>query len=540
MTNEPTDLGTYDYVIAGAGSAGCLLANRLSANPDNRVLLLEAGGRDDWIWFHVPVGYLFAIGNPRADWMFETVEEPGLGGRKLAYPRGKVIGGSSSINAMVYMRGQAADYDGWRQLGLAGWGWDDVLPHFLRHEDHIAPHGPHHRAGGEWRVEHPRVRWDILDAIRDAGAAAGIAPVDDFNGGDNEGSSYFQVNQRAGRRVSSAGAFLKPALKRPNLRLETGVEVERVRFDGRQATGLIFRRGTERFEARAAGEVILATGAVGSPKLLQLSGIGDGEMLGRLDIPVIHHLPGVGGNLQDHLQIRPIFKVSGVRTLNSDYANLFRRAAMGVQYAFLRTGPLTMAPSQLGMFARSSDDYATPNLQFHFQPLSLDRWGDGLHPFGAFTASVCNLRPSSRGRIDIAGPDPATPPRIAPGYLSTEEDQRVAIDSLRLARRIIGQAPLTRYAPEEFRPGAQAQGDAELLAAAAELGTTIFHPVGTAAMGPATDPHAVLDERLRIRGIERLRVIDASAMPRIISGNTNAPTLMIAEKGAAMLLEDRC
>ena len=540
MTNDPTDFGTYDYIIAGAGSAGCLLANRLSANPDNRVLLLEAGGKDDWIWFHVPVGYLFAIGNPRADWMFETVEEPGLSGRKLAYPRGKVIGGSSSINAMIYMRGQAANYDGWRQLGLAGWGWDDVLPYFLRHEDHIAPQGAHHRAGGEWRIEHPRVRWDILDAIRDAGAATGIAPIDDFNGGDNEGSSYFQVNQRAGRRVSSAGAFLKPALKRPNLRLETGVEVERVRFDGRRATGLIFRRGTERFAARAAGEVILATGAVGSPKLLQLSGIGDAEMLGRLDIPVIHHLPGVGGNLQDHLQIRPIFKVRGVRTLNTDYANLIRRAAMGLQYALFRRGPLTMAPSQLGMFVRSSDDYATPNLEFHIQPLSLDRWGDGLHRFGAFTASFCNLRPTSRGRIDLSGPDPAAPPRIAPCYLSTEEDRRVTIDALRLVRRIAAQAPLARYAPEEFRPGLQAQSDAELLAAAADLGTTIFHPVGTAAMGPATDPHAVLDERLRVRGIERLRVIDASAMPRVTSGNTNAPTLMIAEKGAAMLLDDRC
>lgn len=538
MSDQPQDFGAYDYVIAGAGSAGCLLANRLSADPRTRVLVLEAGGQDDWIWFHIPVGYLFAIGNPRADWMFETEVEEGLGGRKLAYPRGKVIGGCSAINAMIYMRGQAADYDGWRQLGLTGWGWDDVLPYFLRHEDHMTPDGDHHRAGGEWRVEHPRVRWDILDAIREAGAAAGIAPIADFNAGDNAGSAYFQVNQRAGRRVSSARAFLKPALKRPNLRLETGVEVERVTFEGKRATGLIFRRDGQRLQVRANGEVILATGAVGSPKLLQLSGVGDPEALGALDIPLVQAAPGVGGNLQDHLQVRPIFKVRGVRTLNTDYANLFRRGWMGAEYALFRRGPLTMAPSQLGMFARSSPEYATANLQFHFQPLSLDKWGDGLHPFGAFTASVCNLRPTSRGRVSLASPDPAAAPKIAPSYLSTEEDRRVAVDALKLVRRIAAQAPLARFYPEEFRPGPAVQSDADLLKAAGELGTTIFHPVGTAAMGPASDPRAVLDERLRVRGVERLRVIDASAMPRITSGNTNSPTIMIAEKGAAMVLED--
>jgi choline dehydrogenase-like flavoprotein len=538
LSQPPQDFGTYDYVIAGAGSAGCLLANRLSADPKTRVLVLEAGGQDDWIWFHIPVGYLFAIGDPRADWMFETEAEAGLNGRRLAYPRGKVIGGCSAINAMIYMRGQAADYDGWRQLGLAGWGWDDVLPYFLRHEDHMAPEGAHHRAGGEWRVEHPRVRWDILDAIREAAAAAGIAPTGDFNGGDNAGCGYFQVNQRAGRRVSAARAFLKPVLNRPNLRLETGVEVERVAFEGRRAKGLVFRRGAERFEARAAGEVILATGAVASPKLLQLSGVGDPAALRALDIPVLHEAPGVGANLQDHLQIRPIFKVTGVRTLNTDYANLLRRAWMGVDYALFRRGPLTMAPSQLGMFAKSSPEYATPNLQFHFQPLSLDKWGDGLHPFGAFTASVCNLRPTSRGRIALASPDPAVAPRIAPNYLSTDEDRRVAVEGLKLARTIAAQAPLARFHPEEFRPGPAVQSDQDLLRAAGDLGTTIFHPVGTAAMGPASDPRAVLDERLRVRGIDGLRVIDASAMPRITSGNTNSPTIMIAEKGAAMVLED--
>jgi choline dehydrogenase-like flavoprotein len=538
MSDQPQDFGTYDYVIAGAGSAGCLLANRLSANPRTRVLVLEAGGQDNWIWFHIPVGYLFAIGDPRADWMFETEAEEGLAGRRLAYPRGKVIGGCSTINAMIYMRGQAADYDGWRQLGLSGWSWADVLPYFLAHEDHIAPEGDHHRAGGEWRVEHPRVRWDILDAIREAGAAAGVAPIGDFNGGDNEGSAYFQVNQRAGRRVSSARAFLKPVLKRPNLRLETGVEVERVTFEGKRATGLIFRRGSERFAVRAEGEVILAAGAVGSPKILQLSGVGEPEMLRGFNIPLAHVLRGVGANLQDHLQIRPVFKVSGVRTLNTDYANLIRRAGMGLEYALFRRGALTMAPSQLGMFTRSSPAYATPNLQFHFQPLSLDKWGDGLHPFGAFTASVCNLRPTSRGRVGLASADPAAKPLIAPHYLSTDDDRRVAVESLRLARKIAAQAPLARFHPQEFRPGPQAQTDEELLQAAAALATTIFHPVGTAAMGPADDPRAVLDERLRVRGIQGLRVIDASAMPRITSGNTNSPTLMIAEKGAAMVIED--
>jgi len=538
MTDRPHDLGTYDYVIAGAGTAGCLLANRLSANPKTRVLVLEAGGQDRWIWFHIPVGYLFAIGDPRADWMFETEAEPHLGGRRLAYPRGKVIGGCSAINAMIYMRGQAADYDGWRQLGLSGWGWDDVLPYFLAHEDHVEGDGERHRAGGEWRVEHPRVRWALLDAVRQAGAEAGIAPVADFNGGDNEGSAYFQVNQRAGRRVSAAGAFLKPVLGRRNLRLETGVDVERVVFEGKRATGLVFRRGGGRFQASAAGEVILAAGAIGSPKILQLSGVGDPEMLRDRGIPFAHVLRGVGANLQDHLQIRPVFKVRGVRTLNSDYANLLRRAGMGLDYALFRRGPLTMAPSQLGMFARSSAAYATPNLEFHFQPLSLDKWGAALHPFAAFTASVCNLRPTSRGRVTLSSREPEDAPRIAPNYLATDEDRRVAVDSLRLVRQIAAQPALARYRPEEFQPGAALRTDDELLQAAAALGTTIFHPVGTAAMGLASDPLAVQDERLRVRGLERLRVIDASAMPRITSGNTSAPTLMIAEKGAAMILQD--
>lgn len=507
MTTDAIDLGEYDYIVVGAGSAGCLLANRLTTDPSVRVLLLEAGGQDDWIWFHIPVGYLFAIGHPRADWLFETTAQPGLDNRVLAYPRGKVIGGSSAINAMIYMRGQAQDYDGWRKRGLAGWSWSDVLPYFLRHEDHVAPQGEHHRSGGEYRVEHPRVRWDILDAIRLAGEQAGVPQIDDFNGGDNAGSSYFQVNQRAGRRWSTATAFLKPILGRSNLRLEKGVEVESLAFDGKRVIGLRARRGGQALSARAKGEVILAAGAIGSPVILQRSGVGDAEVLNRIGVAPRHHLPGVGANLQDHLQIRPVYKVSGVRTLNTDYANLARRLGMGLDYALRRSGPLTMAPSQLGMFCRSDPRLATPDLEFHFQPLSLDRWGEGLHRFGAIT--------------------------------TTEADRDVAVASLRWARRIMGQPALAAYAPEAFRPGAEVDTDQGLLAAAKALATTIFHPVGTAAMGLADDPMAVLDERLRVRGLEGLRVVDASVMPAITSGNTNAPTVMIAEKGAAMILEDR-
>ena len=536
---SPSSPETYDYIVVGAGSAGCVLANRLSADPKNRVLVLEAGGRDNWIWLHIPVGYLFAIGNPRADWCFKTETEAGLNGRALNYPRGKTIGGSSAINAMIYMRGQAADYDHWRQLGLDGWGWDDVLPVFKRHEDHYLGAGEFHGGGGEWRVEAPRLTWKLLDTVRVAAEQAGIPPIPDFNTGDNEGSSYFQVNQKRGFRWSAARGFLKPVLSRPNLRLETGCHTERVLIEDGRAVGVVYRQNGVTKVARAQGEVILAAGAIGSPHLLKLSGIGPGEELARHGIAVAHALPGVGANLQDHLQLRMIYKVSGVPTLNEQYHSLFGRAKMGLDFALFQRGPLTMAPSQLGIFTRSRAEKESADLEFHVQPLSLGKFGEPLHRFPAFTMSVCNLRPTSRGTLTLASADSATPPRIQPNYLTTEEDRRVAADSLRTGRRIVSQKALAPFTPEEFLPGPAIDDSEEALArAAGDIGTTIFHPVGTAKMGLASDPTAVVDARLRVFGIRGLRVADASIMPTIVSGNTNSPTIMIAEKAAGMILAD--
>jgi choline dehydrogenase len=531
-------IGDFDYIIVGAGTAGCLLANRLSADRRSKVLLLEAGGKDNWIWFHIPVGYLYSQGNPRADWCFKTEADPGLNGRSLNYARGKVLGGCSAINGMIYMRGQAADYDHWRQLGNVGWAWDDVLPVFKKTEDHFAGESALHGGDGEWRVEEPRISWDILDAFRDAAAEVGIPRINDFNGGDNEGSAYFQVNQKKGVRWHAAKAFLKPAKDRDNLTILTHAQTERLTLDGRRVTGVVFQQGGERKRASANAEVVLAAGAIGSPQVLQLSGIGPSKLLNEHGIDVRHELAGVGENLQDHLQLRLAYKVSNIKTLNEMTQSLFQKAKMAFDYALFRRGPLTMAPSQLGAFAKSSEEFATANLQYHVQPLTLEKFGEPLHPFPAFTASVCNLRPESRGHVRINSSDPSAAPAIQLNYLSADKDKRVATDAIRLTRRIVLETEAMKpYQPEEFMPGPEAQSEEDLIKAAGDIGTTIYHPVSTCKMG--SDPAAVVDDQLRVHGMEHLRIADASIMPTITSGNTNSPTLMIAEKAASMIIEDR-
>ncbi|MFT5390677.1 MAG: choline dehydrogenase [Gammaproteobacteria bacterium] len=531
------DLGEFDYIIVGGGSAGCVLANRLSADPAHRVALVEAGGEDDYLWIHIPIGYLYTMNNPRTDWCFETEAQAGLNGRALNYPRGRVLGGCSAINGMIYMRGQANDYDHWRQLGNTGWGWDDIVPYFKQVEDHFLGGDDMHGAGGEWRVENPRVAWPLLDAVRDAAAEAGIPKVDDFNRGDNEGSAYFQVNQRSGRRWNAAQAFLHPIRKRPNLTVFTKAQARRVTFDGRRANGLEVRLLEGVGHLRARREVILSAGSIGSPHLLQLSGVGPGNVLRELGIAPVHALPGVGENLQDHLQLRLIYKVSNIKTLNERANRWWGKLGMGLEYALLRRGPMTMAPSQLGAFAKSDPSRETANLQYHIQPLSLDKFGEPLHDFPAFTASVCNLRPDSRGFVRAGSPDPNDKPRIQPNYLQALSDQQVAADSIRLTRRICASPALAQFSPEEFLPGPSFDSQEQLVQAAGNVGTTIFHPVGTAKMG--SDENAVVSERLSVHGIEGLRVVDASVMPTVTSGNTNSPTIMIAEKGAAMIIEDQ-
>ncbi|MGE8408195.1 MAG: GMC family oxidoreductase [Pseudomonas sp.] len=524
---------SYDYVIVGAGPAGCLLANRLSADPSCRVALLEAGGRDNYPWIHIPVGYLYCIGNPRTDWCFKTEAQPGLNGRSLGYPRGKVLGGCSSINGMIYMRGQAEDYDRWADEGNPGWAWNDVLPLFKASERHFAGTSEAHGGDGEWRVEQQRYSWPILDAFREAAAQQGIASVDDFNGGDNQGCGYFQVNQKAGVRWNASKAFLRPIANRPNLSVLTGVEVDRVLLQDGRATAVRGRWQGQWQDFNARREVLLCAGAVGSPGILQRSGIGPRPLLERLGIGVRHELPGVGGNLQDHLQLRLIYQVSNVRTLNQVANSLIGKMGMGLRYLYDRSGPLAMAPSQLGAFVRSAPEQPSANLQYHVQPLSLDRFGEPLHRFAAFTASVCNLRPLSRGRVDIRSAEPAEAPLIDPNYLSAPEDLQVAAQAIRLTRAIVQSPALAPFSPREYLPGPSLQSEEELQAAAGQIGTTIFHPVGTCRMG--NGPLDVVDAQLRVHGIAGLRIADASIMPNIVSGNTCSPTLMIAEKAAQLI-----
>ncbi len=530
----------FDYVIVGAGTAGCVLANRLSADGATRVLLLEAGGKDDYFWIDIPVGYLYTIGNPRTDWCYRIEPDPGLNGRTIGYARGKVLGGCSSINAMIYMRGQRSDYDQWAALGNRGWSWDEVLPYFKRTEDYQHGADELHGAGGELRVEERRVNWEILDAWRNAAEECGIPKIREFNRGDNFGNAYFQMNQRRGVRWSATKAFLRPVQHRPNLAVITQAHVARVQVETRDgvrratAVDLLLPSGPRSVRARRA--VILAAGAIGSPQILQLSGIGPGGVLAQAGIPLVHELPGVGENLHDHLQVRIMYKVRNVTTLNQRANSLLGRVAMGLEYFLFRTGPLTMPPSQLGAFARSDPSQPSANIEWHVQPLSLDKFGEPLHPFPAITPSVCNLRPTSRGHVRVRTPYPQDAPAITLNYLSTDEDRQVAIDSIRFTRRIMAARALAKYAPEEWKPGPELQTDAELQRAAGDLGTTIFHPVGTCRMGH--DAQAVVDDELRVRGVQGLRVIDASVMPRITSGNTNAPTVMIAERASELILRD--
>ena len=531
----------FDYIVIGGGTAGCVLANRLSADPTVSVVLIEAGDKDDYFWIDIPVGYLYTIANPRTDWCYHTEAEPGLNGRSIGYARGKVLGGCSSINAMIYMRGQASDFDHWAQLGNRGWSWDDVLPIFKRSEDYQHGADAFHGAGGELRVEERRVNWEILDAWRDAAEACGIPKIDEFNRGDNFGNAYFQMNQRRGKRWSASKAFLRPVLSRPNLTVITNAHSRRILVETgdatKRATGIevdIATSGAQTIRARR--EVILSAGAIGSPQILQLSGIGPPELLQTLGVPITHEAAGVGKNLHDHLQVRMVYQVENTITLNQRANSLLGKAAMGLEYLFMKTGPLTMPPSQLGAFAKSDADQLSANIEWHVQPLSLDKFGDPLHPFNAITPSVCNLRPTSRGHLHIKTPDPYDYPAIQLNYLSTEEDREVALAGMRYTRRIMSASPLRKYNPTEWKPGPSVESDDELLATAGDLATTIFHPVGSCKMG--RDTMAVVNDRLTVHGIDSLRVIDASVMPHITSGNTNAPTVMIAEKGAEFILED--
>ena len=550
----PLENSEFDYIIIGGGSAGCLLANRLSADPSNHVLLLEAGQKDSYPWIHIPVGYLYCIGNPRTDWMYITEPEKGLNGRSQRYPRGKTLGGCSSINGMIYMRGQARDYDNWAKItGDDSWNWQNALEAFKAHEDHYrldkgadpltgsnSRFSDMHGHGGEWRIEKQRLRWDVLDSFSDAAVEMGINKTEDFNSGDNAGVGYFDVNQRSGWRWSTSKAFLRPVQSRPNLTVWTEAQVETLTFltdanGALRCSGVVVQHQGQSKVVLAGREVILSAGAVNSPQILQLSGIGPAALLKSQGIKIVVDAP-VGENLQDHLQIRAVFKVKGTRTLNTLANSLFGKAKIGAEYLFKRSGPMSMSPSQLGAFTRSDPSQPHANLEYHVQPLSLEAFGEDLHDFPAVTISVCNLNPSSRGHVRIGSANFRDAPKISPNYLTTEDDRKVAADSLRQVRQIMGQPAMQSYQPEEFKPGIQHQSDAELAKLAGDIANTIFHPVGTVKMGQNNDATAVLDPHLRVKGLVGLRVVDASIMPKITSGNTNSPTLMIAEKAAGWIL----